>query len=318
MANELELLTFVNDVLTKNPNIKLKDGADSIKLSQRIAQQYDFKDGQLFDKRTQQAVNVGPEYIMFNLGKENGMLEVKNMAAFNRKYSHGFTSIQMENAQKVTREALHDFVKKNSYVLKSENHGSDEALKHVVSRMVDHEKFIAESSNDGDGIVLRQVKEGGYFSLNQFSVKEIFEQLAKGMIDEDLTEIRRLEVETALQDKAIKLAGKYFDPESRTYKHDEAKTQRLLTTLKREHFAQRIQKRLPVANVHELEMEFKNEILHREALIEAALNVHQIRQMHSEVQTRIDDLRKPSIANRPTLAEYEDRYRNYGRVTDGY
>lgn len=320
MANELQLLNYIKETwFPANAHLRAKAGVDEIKIAEKIAAQYDFVGGKFFDKQSQQEIESSVDAVIFKVAKEHNFLEVKNSKGFNRKYGNLMNENQMSRAKEFTRKQLDAFLTKHGYAFNDERYGGNEIRAHVVGKILDN-GFIAEASKDGEGIELRQLKNG-YWTLKSFDVQSIVEEAARGMIDLPATEIRRKEIEAGLFEKAMKLAKRTPDERTGQYQVSHTDAKSVLETLRKEHFAQRVQKRLTIPTEAELRTEFENEFIHQGGFLTAStkdLGLREKMQLEQYVKEKLQTLSTPTIDQRETLTEFENRYRNYGKLTEDY
>src|SRR5690606_37918615 len=87
-----------------------------------------------------------------------------------------------------------------------------------------------------------------------------------GMVDETATELKALETEASLREKALRLARHEIDERTGEFKINSKHAANLFKTLKDQAMTQRAGKRIPTPERFELEGEFMNEFLWKEAI----------------------------------------------------
>lgn len=318
LTGELALLDYVENKWTKNyQHLELK--ASSKDLVRKLSASYDFVDGKFFSKKTQQETSTSADSVIFQTAKESNFIRVKNENGFNHRLKNSFSDPKMERAKQLTRKEIQNYLDKRGVVFKDEPGGS-EIRNHVIGRII-NEGFVAESSDDGNGIALRQLKDGGYWTLKKFEVEKVIGAIAAGMIDTRRTELKQREIEAGLRQKALTIAKHDVDERTGAFKLNTADAERVFQDLTAEHYAQRIGKRIDVPDKSALEIEFANLYAFREGILDgnpANMDLQGRRNLQHFVTTKVQDLETFTIAERETLKEFEDRYRNYENVTTDY
>ncbi len=319
MTGELALLTYIEEkFLKENAHLRPRDGVTARKIAEMVSKEYELVNSKFYDRKTQQEVEHSLDSLVFMISKNHNFLEVKNNKSFNRKFGNFLNDTQMSRAKDLTRKEVDNYLNKRGIVFKDEPGGGKEIRAHVIARILDA-GFIVESTPDRNGIALRQLKDG-YWTLKHFSVDQILDQVANGMIDQTHTTIREREIEASLREKAQKLAKHTLDERTGEFRLSTADQADIFKQLQTEHFAQRIGKTLTMPERYELESEFKNRYVYEQGLIGTpeTMTLQDKRKMEHFVSSKLQELESPTIESRSTLTEYEERYRRFEQITTDY
>lgn len=313
----LAALEAVRKILASNPSIQVKSDQADIQLTEALLAKFTFNGTVFFDKRTQQSVDDLPREV-FVTAKSLGILVSNTRGQFNHQLSSRWTPAQNEMAVEKTKEAIDKYFQKKGIKFQGEDYGNKDARNIVIGKIV-RAGLVAESDGNG-GIQFRklgQVGKGSYWSKS-FKGEEVIGQFAKPYIDQDASDLAKLEIEASIREKVNRLlpADSKQNKTMEEMRKDGLAQQDLFNKLMQQHNNLRFQYVIPdVAGEQELIPEFEKFSMWRAGVNIAFAVLSEKRSATGEALELVREINNFDV---PPVGDHDKVYTDFSKVVIPY